>query len=387
MEELFSVRILLFRVSLLTANECTGDKSNHVATIHLAQMLYIWPLFAFFSLPLLLPAALQLLSGLARLLTGRQPEAQISERKDFQPKSKTAGATKKSSHSLSKQSNTSSALKFTATILSRMNIWGLYVLATVVLSVLIVKFNTIIHPFTLADNRHYMFYVFRYSIRRSQAIRVALVLPYTLSRWLVWGALSGCPEPVSEDGASDCSAHYIKLNSSPFVSHPLWIVKKPDDVRQTDSPYPPALRETSAQSQKTEENPMEDGPLACSVEPVSTSTAIVFLLTTTLSLVTAPLVEPRYFIIPWVIWRLLTPAWRLHDHAGFVSRLRPLGTKGYLGAPLEFFRRYDLRLILETIWFVVINVVTIYIFITRPYQWRAEDGTLLDEGRWQRFMW
>ncbi|EQL00149.1 glycosyltransferase family 59 protein [Ophiocordyceps sinensis CO18] len=32
-----------------------GDKSNHVATLHLAQMLYIWPLFAFFSLPLFLP--------------------------------------------------------------------------------------------------------------------------------------------------------------------------------------------------------------------------------------------------------------------------------------------------------------------------------------------
>lgn len=387
MEELSLVRILLSPVSLLATNEDTGDKSNHVATIHLAQMLYIWPLFAFFSLPLLIPYALPLLGGLARLLPGQQPNAQISERKGRQAKSETAGITKKASHSLPKQSNPSSALRLTASILSHTNLSASYITATVVVSVLIVKFNTIIHPFTLADNRHYMFYVFRYSIRRSQAIRFALVLPYTLSRWLVWGTLSGCPEPVSEDGASDCSLRYNRLSSSPYTSHPLRIVKKPDDVRQTDSPYPPALESTSTRFEEKKMNPMEEDPLACSTEPVSTSTAVVFLFTTTLSLVTAPLVEPRYFIIPWVIWRLLTPAWRLHDHAGFVSRLRQPDTKGYLDVPLEFFQRYDLRLILETIWFVVINLVTMYIFITRPYQWRAEDGMLLDEGRWQRFMW
>ena len=350
-------------------------------------MLYIWPLFAFFSLPLLLPYALPLLGSLARFLPGQQPTAQNSERKSSQAKPKSPGAATETSQSLPKKSNPSSALKLTASILSRANVWASYILITVVLSVLIVKFNTIIHPFTLADNRHYMFYVFRYSIRRSQAIRFALVLPYTLCRWLVWGALSGCPEQASEDGAPDFSLGYQKLSSSPFVSHPLWIVKKPDDVRQTASPCPPALEETSAQSLKRNENPMEEDPLACSTEPVSTSTAIVFLLTTTLSLVTAPLVEPRYFIIPWVIWRLLTPAWRLHDQADSVSRLRQLDNAGYPHSPLKFYLRYDWRLVLETIWFVVINLVTMYIFITRPYQWRAEDGTLLDEGRWQRFMW
>jgi alpha-1,2-glucosyltransferase len=32
-----------------------GDKSNHVATLHLTQMLYLWPFIAFFSFPLFLP--------------------------------------------------------------------------------------------------------------------------------------------------------------------------------------------------------------------------------------------------------------------------------------------------------------------------------------------
>jgi alpha-1,2-glucosyltransferase len=31
--------------------------------------------------------------------------------------------------------------------------------------------------------------------------------------------------------------------------------------------------------------------------------------------------------------------------------------------------------------------VTGYIFLAKPFQWRAPDGSLLDEGRWQRFMW
>src|SRR5690348_13193881 len=45
-----------------------GDKSNHVATIHLAQMLYIWPLFAFFSAPLFLSLAAQVISYASRIL-------------------------------------------------------------------------------------------------------------------------------------------------------------------------------------------------------------------------------------------------------------------------------------------------------------------------------
>ena len=49
-------------------------------------------------------------------------------------------------------------------------------------------------------------------------------------------------------------------------------------------------------------------PLVSCAEPVPTSTALVLFLTTCLSLMTAPLVEPRYFILPWVMWRLLVMA-------------------------------------------------------------------------------
>ncbi|MBE3048573.1 hypothetical protein IMZ48_39950, partial [Candidatus Bathyarchaeota archaeon] len=54
---------------------------------------------------------------------------------------------------------------------------------------------------------------------------------------------------------------------------------------------------------------------------------------------------------------------------------------------LRLGRVIDLRLLLETAWFCAVNYATMLIFITRPFQWFAEDGTLLDEGRMQRFMW
>lgn len=372
----------------VATNTTLGDKSNHVATIHLAQMLYIWPLFSFFSLPLLTPYALPLLSGLSRLVLSPQPASSKSERPSSQPTNKIAASAKPTPQSLSNRPDSSAPLsRFTASFFDQTTIWLSYILSTLALSVLVVRYNTIIHPFTLADNRHYMFYVFRYSIRRSQVVRFALVLPYTLSRWLVWGTLSGCSDWAFGETGPDCSMHYQNLSASPFVSHPLRIVAGPEDVRQTDSPYQPVLGDETKQSDRPQQNPMYADPLACSTEPISTSTAIVFLLTTTLSLVTAPLVEPRYFIIPWVMWRLLIPAWRLHDHGGLIRRVRLTDFNGRLDTLLGFFRRYDLRLVLETVWFVVINLATMYIFLTKPYQWRAEDGTLLDEGRWQRFMW
>ncbi|KAL7924472.1 glycosyltransferase family 59 protein [Trichoderma austrokoningii] len=275
-----------------------GDKSNHVATIHLPQMLYIWAFFGFFSLPLFAPYAIFAIDAV------RAP-------------------------------NAASQLNFSAFFNNRL-LWPLYLAATFILSGLVVRFNTIIHPFTLADNRHYMFYVFRYTIRRAPWIRYLLILPYTASRWLVWGTLSGCTTWISGVHKDACD---------PFVK-------------------------TDAGASITKDS---------STQPVPTSTALIFLLATSLSLITAPLVEPRYFIIPWVIWRLFVPAWRLQE-AGTSSA-------SAWGKFITFCRGYDVRLILETVWFILINLVTGYIFLYKPYVWKAEDGSILDQGRLQRFMW
>lgn len=250
-----------------------GDKSNHVATVHLAQMLYIWPLFAFFSAPLFIVQALKFIQVILTPPTGKNQQ-----------------------------------------LIFRLALSALLAAGSVAVALLIVRFNTIIHPFTLADNRHYMFYIFRYSILRGEIVRLALAPVYVGCAILAWTALY----PIGSTQTSKAAATAPKTPST----------------------------STSTNVSTT------------------TSNTLILILTTALSLVTAPLVEPRYFILPWVFWRLRVPQ-------------RP--------------QLIDWTLLLETAWFLVVNAATMYVFVTRPFFWKtqAEDGTmtLLDEGRVQRFMW
>ncbi|KAG6059134.1 hypothetical protein E4U17_006886 [Claviceps sp. LM77 group G4] len=346
-----------------------GDKSNHVATIHLAQMLYIWPFFAFFSLPLLLPYAVPLFDTVIALFGGKSRHSSLEKSSEQSISGKgivSEGDVAPRSHLScgdSSSAKLSPALRIACRILaSPLPIRLLYVTATLSASAVVVKFNTIVHPFTLADNRHYMFYIFRYTIRRGDLFRLLLIIPYTLSRWMVWGTLAGCTE---------------------------WLASTRSVFQFTASIAAPIPGRTDGQAPEF----AETNPLAMSYEPCSTSTGLVFLLTTALSLVTAPLVEPRYFIIPWVMWRLLVPAWKIPNHNNR-SVSRTIGgqtaqsqSPSCMARLLVVLKRYDVRLILETIWLVAINVATGYIFLAKPYVWRDENGLVLDEGRLQRFMW
>ncbi|KAI0597420.1 glycosyltransferase family 59 protein [Biscogniauxia sp. FL1348] len=284
-----------------------GDKSNHVATLHLAQMLYIWPLFAFFSAPLFIPKILSLAALLYQTLTGTRGQRRA-------PKPQTSPSRRQSP-----------ALVAFNRLGSIRNVHAAVLLGSALAAAtLVVKLNTIIHPFTLADNRHYMFYVFRYSILRAPWVRYALVPVYILCGWMCWAALQGC---------SSSSAAPSAVASSP-------------------------------PSEKDKKIAVTTTTIPSSATSAPTSTALLLLLSTTLSLITAPLVEPRYFILPWVFWRLLVPP-----------------------PPSPATMKSTSVLALETAWFALINVATMYVFLTRPFYWRAADGTLLDGGRVQRFMW
>ncbi|OBT39332.1 hypothetical protein VE00_10472 [Pseudogymnoascus sp. WSF 3629] len=221
-----------------------GDKSNHIATIHLTQMLYLWPFITFFSFPLLLPT----------LLSARAPKP--------------------------------TTLIWTA-------------LATA-LSLAIVHLNTLVHSFTLADNRHYMFYVFRYTILRHPLAKYALVPIYIVSAALALRALS-----------------------SPATPRPT--------------------RNTATRATQT-----------------GTAFTLIWLIATGLSLVTAPLVEPRYFILPWVMWRLHVRASRSTVGGWSVEGVKLWG---------------------ETAWFLAVNAGTCAVFLGRGFEWASEPG------RVQRFMW
>ncbi|KAG9228252.1 DIE2/ALG10 family-domain-containing protein [Amylocarpus encephaloides] len=257
-----------------------GDKSSHVATIHLPQLLYLSPFILFFSAPLVLPMLLTHVLQTIKTLTS-----------PFTPKPTTSITSPIAN-------NANPSIRHLLTIANFLII-QLALLATIA----IIHFNTIIHPFTLADNRHYVFYVFRYSILRAPWIRYALGPVYLTCAYAVYISLVPTPGP--------------RATTSPIL--------------QTISTKPPS---TSSPPKNR------------------VSTVIMLLIPTILSLVTAPLVEPRYFIIPWVMYRLHLP-------------------QGQGG----------MWLWLETLWFLAINAVTGYIFLYLSFEWGQEPG------RVQRFMW
>ncbi|KAI1300945.1 DIE2/ALG10 family-domain-containing protein [Xylaria venustula] len=309
-----------------------GDKSNHVATIHLAQLLYIWPFFAFFSAPLFIP---QLLNAVIAVFQREKSQAR---------KEPSQGVF-----------NRASTIQLATT--------AVVSCGALAVALLIVRFNTIIHPFTLADNRHYIFYVFRYSILRAWWIRYALAPVYVVCAWLCWVVLQGS-RPAQEN--------WIQ---SPFITNPLKTPSFPQS--KTDKTPIQDQSKTTAQAEVNLESP-------------PTSTVLVLLLATTLSLMTAPLVEPRYFILPWVFWRLLIPTTSVSSLSSPSQMSTAGGDTKEPKRPISNSKHPDTDvriLFLETAWFLLINVATMYIFVTRPFYWRAPDGTLLDEGRVQRFMW
>ncbi len=285
--------------SLLT---CSGDKSNHVATLHLPQMLYIWPLITFFSAPIIIPVAMSFLSRTVKLLS----------------------------------------IPLFPRLIWQYLVVGFYSALALATTLAIVKFNTIIHPFTLADNRHYMFYVFRYTILRHPLIRYLAAPVYLICGYLVYITL--CSQaPTSSAGT---------------------------------------LKEQSSSNDRSVELEMVKRNSGGSDEP-KTSFVLILLATTALSLITAPLVEPRYFILPWVIWRLNVPS--LSSNVPALKGKRGGGQQvpQNTTAWIRFWglEGHDYRLWIETVWFLLINAVTGYLFLYRGFEWKQEPGNV------QRFMW
>jgi alpha-1,2-glucosyltransferase len=238
-------------------------------------MLYIWPCIVFFSWPVLLPS-------IAKISQKRLPRLGV--------------------------------------MLALMGLMGLAV-----------HFNTIVHPFTLADNRHYVFYVFRILLRHPM-IRYAAVPVYFACAWLVINAMGDVP---GKDGSQ--VRHQIKQDQD--VDKISATVDLPED-------------------------------------PTPVSFVLVWLAATSMSLVTAPLVEPRYFIIPWLVWRMNLPIESRQEDNHDVSKGRQ---QGLAYRVLSWF--ISNRLWIETAWYLCVNFVTCYVFLYKGFFWPQEPGKV------QRFMW
>lgn len=182
---------------------------------------------------------------------------------------------------------------------------SLWILAgSAILALIAIHFNTIVHPFILADNRHYTFYVFR------------LLLRHPLIKYLVAPVYICCG--------------WLCINAG---------------VTGSD-----ARRKSSALN-------------------LTTLEMIVWLIATVASLATAPLVEPRYFILPWMIWRLIIPIPPAEDVSNWDEN-----EKGIANVDRQM-------LDLETNWLFMVNVIVAYIFLTWHFEWPQQPGQIM------RFMW
>lgn len=180
-----------------------------------------------------------------------------------------------------------------------------------------VRWGTVLHPFLLADNRHYAFY-FRRRLLSMPLTRYALILPYALSARIWWDKMM--------------QVHNI-----------LWTI----------------------------------GLLG--------STALV--------LVPSPLLEPRYFIVPYLIVRLNLPF--PHSAELDVRSIRgttqtdepppPYEEQGghapHPPVPVQAHKVVRRYAAVELAWSTALNIITMYIFLYRPFTWPQEPG------RAQRFMW
>merc|ERR1712241_978799 len=111
-----------------------GDRSAHVATCHLTQFAY----FATFFSALTLPFA-------------------VKHIPDF--------------------------VSF-----ARQNLWKVVLVSLVM--VVVIHFNTLAHPYLLADNRHYTFYIWRKIFMRHWMVKFLLIPVYIFGFFHIWRCLA-----------------------------------------------------------------------------------------------------------------------------------------------------------------------------------------------------
>lgn len=213
-----------------------GDKENHIAGFHLAQLFYCCTFMTFFSGPIWFSPSF--ISNYVR--------------QNFKSPSRLVR----------------------------------FIFSCGVIALIIDRF-TITHPFLLADNRHYIFYLWKRVIDRTSYSRYLLTPVYHFS-----------------------------------ISCVLGLMKRP--VENAFS--------------------------------FSRITILAFCFCVCLSIIPSPLFEPRYYILPFLIWRMM---------------IRPVEEPVF---PVFDYYNRTIRLCLEFIMFSVINVITFYVFLNYTFEWESEPG-------------
>lgn len=217
----FVINFGLFIVFVMSNGGITfGDKENHQLSIHGAQLLYCSAFLAFFTVPLWI-----------------SPKTIVGY------------------------------LQFTLShiVTTLVSLWAINYT---------VDHFTVVHPFLLADNRHYTFYIFRKIISRPNANYV-LVPAYHFTAWVVFHLLA-TTEMISTSKNTATSKNVPKESSGTS--------DKIDTSRASTESFCSASRSLSL------------GPVGI----------FAWAVACILTLVPSPLFEPRYYILPLVTLRLFT---------------------------------------------------------------------------------
>ncbi len=225
--------------------------------------------------------------------------------------------------------------------------------------------NTVVHPFILADNRHYVFYVFRWFILRHSLARYALAPAYVACAWAVMAALAGSPKTTVAAAAAIARSKgggKAKADAN-------------EEVQRTDW-----MRGSSAGGSGSGSASRNGNGNGIGSTGVRTSFVLIWLLASAASVVTAPLVEPRYFVVAWIMWRMKLPPPQPQPQRP--PALQPSSRRGKASSSIESVTSSpSVVLWLETAWLLLVNAATCYVFLYRGFEWKQE------EGRVQRFIW
>ncbi|AQZ11291.1 DIE2 (YGR227W) [Zygosaccharomyces parabailii] len=255
----YAINFTMFVIYLIWNKSITlGDKSNHSAGFHLAQLFYCYLFIAFFSAPLWFS------SSFLRLYRNRLFHSPV---------------------------------QYVVELLGIM---------------LVIRYFTKVHPFILADNRHFTFYLFKRFIGNpSKMVKYIFMAPvYHFSTYVYFETLR--PSEMA----------FESMEPVPF--------KDPIDL------------------------PIQLSHISW--------TALV--ICTFVTIVPSPLFEPRYYILPFLFWRLFLTC----NAEPLIGEVKPAAP----GEPPVLVSSTQ-RLALEFIWFMLINLFTFYIFKTRPIVWKTES--------------
>lgn len=254
----YMLNFVLFLVYLIWNKSITlGDKSNHSVGLHFVQVFYCITFIAVFSLPLWL------------------------------------------------------SRNFLRLYVVRLQMKPIRTIFELLAIMLVIRYFTVVHPFLLADNRHYTFYLYKRLIGSSRKI-----IKYFLMSFVYHFSTFAYLEVIRPS----------EMKFDPVAPLPI-------------------------------KNPID---LPVQLTHISWTTLIVC---TFLTIVPSPLFEPRYYILPYFFWRLFVTC----SAEPIFGELIPAKEDE---TPVTVASTN--RLLFEFLWFMGINIVTLYIFVTRPITWETE---------------